>query len=64
MPIRSKWIPFKLKDIQALPLNQSGVYEIGKSDGDLVLYIGKSETCIRSRLLTHKEKSKFKNCTQ
>jgi len=63
MPIRNKWIPFKLKYIRALPLNQSGVYEIGKADGDIVLYIGKSASCIRSRVLTHKGETKFKGCT-
>lgn len=63
MPIKSKWIPFKKETIKALPLNQSGVYEVGKAEEDIVLYIGKSDTCIRARLLDHKEKTKFQKCT-
>lgn len=63
MPLRTKWIPFRMKDIKALPLDQSGVYEIGKAEGDIVRYIGKSASCIRSRILTHKGESKFRGCT-
>jgi hypothetical protein len=63
MPIRGRWIPFRMPEIRALPLNQTGVYEIGKAVGDKVLYIGKSNRCIRSRLLMHKEKTKFRVCT-
>ena len=63
MPIKSKWTPFTKVVIDVLPMNEAGVYELGKTKGDLVLYIGKSDTSIRSRLLDHKEKSKFKICT-
>ncbi len=63
MPIKAKWIPFKKEIIEALSLTESGVYEIGKARGDVVLYIGKSDTSIRARLLNHKEKSAFTACT-
>jgi hypothetical protein len=63
MPLRTKWIPFRLAEIRALPTNQSGVYEIGKSESDTVRYIGKSASCIRSRILTHKRETKFRGCT-
>ena len=63
MPIKAKWIPFKKEVIEALAMNESGVYEIGKARGNSVLYIGKSDKSIRSRLLNHKEKLAFKDCT-
>ena len=63
MPLRTKWIPFKLPEIRALQLSASGVYEIGKAEGDAVRYIGKSASCIRSRILTHKGETKFRGCT-
>jgi hypothetical protein len=63
MPIKAKWMPFTKLVIEGLPMNESGVYEVGKGIGNVVLYIGKSETSIRSRLLTHKEKTKFRGCT-
>ena len=63
MPLKTKWTPFKMDVIRALPRYQSGVYEVGKAVGDLVLYIGRSESCIRGRLLSHKEKTKFRSCT-
>ncbi len=63
MPIKAKWTPFKKVVIEALSLNESGVYEIGKARGNVVLYIGKTDKAIRSRLLEHKEKTKFVPCT-
>lgn len=63
MPLRTKWMPFKLTNIRALPLGQSGVYEIGKARGNVVLYIGKSASCIRARILRHKEEAKYAECT-
>jgi hypothetical protein len=63
MPIKANWVPFTKSVIEALSLTETGVYEIGKKQGDKVLYIGKSDRSIRSRLLTHKEKTKFKVCT-
>src|SRR3990172_3368936 len=63
MPIKADWVEFKIGAIKALALNESGVYEIGKKRGDVVLYIGKSDTSIRSRLLTHKAKVVFQGCT-
>lgn len=63
MPIKAKWIPFKKEVIEALSLTESGVYEIGKARGNVVLYIGKSDKSLRSRLLNHKEKVAFTACT-
>jgi len=63
MPIKAKWTPFTKLIIENLSLNESGVYEIGKQKGNIVLYIGKSDTSIRSRLLDHKEKTLFRACT-
>jgi hypothetical protein len=63
VPIKAKWIPFKKEIIEALSLSESGVYEIGKLKGDVILYIGKSDKSIRSRLLEHREKVAFVNCT-
>lgn len=63
MPIKAKCVPFKKELIEALSLAESGVYEIGKARGDVVLYIGKSDKSIRSRLLDHKEKTAFTVCT-
>ena len=63
MPIRNKWLLFKDTVIQDLPMRCSGVYEVGKARGNKVLYIGKSRSSIRSRLLTHKAKIEFQECT-
>ncbi|MFC1916580.1 hypothetical protein ACFLX1_00380 [Chloroflexota bacterium] len=63
MPIKAKWIEFKKEIIEYLALKESGVYEIGKAKGDVVLYIGQSDTSIRSRLLIHKGKTDFVACT-
>ena len=63
MPIKAKWIPFKKEIVEALAMKESGVYEIGKMQGDIVLYIGMSDTSIRSRLLTHTGETKFIGCT-
>ena len=63
MPLRTKWIPFTLPEIRALKPSVSGVYEIGKAEGDTVRYIGKSASCIRSRILTHKGETRFRGCT-
>lgn len=63
MPIKAKWIPFKKEIIEALSLSEAGVYEIGKARGNVVLYIGKSDKSIRSRLLTHKKEVPFTICT-
>ena len=63
MPIKAKWTPFTKEVIEALSMTETGVYEIGKQKGDVVLYIGKSDKSIRSRLLNHKEKTAFATCT-
>ena len=63
MPIKAKWILFRKEIIEALSTTETGVYEIGRARGNAVLYIGKSDKSIRSRLLNHKEKVAFKDCT-
>lgn len=63
MPIKADWIEFTIAHIKVLGLKDAGVYEVGKKQGDVVLYIGKSTSSIRSRLLKHKERIAFKYCT-
>ena len=63
MSIKAKWVPFKKEIIENLSLTESGVYEIGRARSNVVLYIGKSDKSIRSRLLNHKEKTAFATCT-
>ena len=63
MPIRNKWQPFKKVFLQELPKGETGVYEVGKAEGDIVSYIGKSDACIRQRLLIHRAESRFNGCT-
>lgn len=63
MPIKAKWVPFEENVIEALALREAGVYEIGKARGNAVLYIGKSDKSIRQRLLEHKGKTAFAECT-
>jgi len=63
VPIRNKWMPFTKLVIQDLPMRESGVYEVGKEQDDIVLYIGHSSSSMRSRLLIHKEKVDFLKCT-
>lgn len=63
MPIKNRWFPFKKPDIEDLPMRSCGVYEVGKARGNKVLYVGKSVSSIRARLLTHKAKIDFQECT-
>ena len=63
MPITAKWIPFNRASIEALAIKESGVYEVGKALGNIVLYIGRSEASIRGRMLTHKGETRFRGCT-
>ncbi len=63
MPIKAEWVEFTQTNIKYLGMNDAGVYEVGKKRGDVVLYIGKSTSSIRSRLLTHKAKTNFSSCT-
>jgi hypothetical protein len=62
MPIKAKWVPFKKEIIEALSMIETGVYEIGRARGNVVLYIRKSDKSIRSRLLSHKERAAFATC--
>ena len=63
MPIKAEWVECKIENIKSLALKESGVYEVGKKRGNVVLYIGMSDTSVRNRLLDHKEKAKFLPCT-
>jgi len=63
LPIKNKWFPFTKPVIEDLPMRSCGVYEVGKARGNKVLYIGKSVSSIRSRLITHKAKIEFQECT-
>jgi hypothetical protein len=51
------------KNVKSLSLTESGVYELGYKKTNEVIYIGKSETSIRARLLDHIEKKKFSGIT-
>jgi hypothetical protein len=63
VPIKATWILFRKEIIEALSTTETGVYEIGRARGNVVLYIGKSDKSVRSRLLTHKGKTAFAACT-
>ena len=63
MLINRVWRPFTKSDIKASSSEEAGVYEIGNAKGEVV-YIGKSESSIKSRLLKHKEKSRFRLAKQ
>jgi len=58
MPIqRNKWWPFTKLSIKSAP-KRAGIYELGDAKGEVV-YIGSSRTSIQSRLVLHKQKSRF-----
>lgn len=44
-------------------MQESGVYELGYKKSDKVVYIGRSASSIRSRLIDHKEKADFVGVT-
>ncbi len=53
----SNWHPFTKSETEKAPAYK-GVYQICDANNEIV-YIGSSETSIRSRLITHKAKTKF-----
>ncbi len=53
----SNWHPFTKSETEKAPAYK-GVYQICDANNEIV-YIGSSETSIRSRLITHKTKTKF-----
>ena len=63
MPIKAPWVEFKKEIIEALAVRESGVYELGYKKSDKVVYIGKSDDSIRSRLLDHKSRARFVRVT-
>jgi hypothetical protein len=63
MPIKAEWSDFTDSNIKYLSLDDAGVYEIGKKVGNVVLYIGKSNSSIRSRLKLRKKETAFSKCT-
>ena len=52
-----KWYPFTKSEVEKAPMCK-GVYQICDIKGEIV-YIGSSESSIRSRLIVHKAKAKF-----
>lgn len=60
MPIKAKWYNF---DHASLAPETSGVYEIGYESNGLVVYIGKSGTSIRSRVVSHTKRKDMGNAT-
>lgn len=62
MPIGTKWRPFK-DDVVDLTPEKSGAYELGYARTDTVVYIGSSETSIRSRLRSHRKRKRFMKVT-
>jgi hypothetical protein len=60
MPLTGKWYPFKDNVVDLAP-EQSGAYELGYKD--VVVYIGSSESSIRSRLCEHRKAKRFSRVT-
>ena len=55
--LRRERLPYTREQVRRLPLNRTGVYALWLPseipDAPDCLYVGKSETCIRRRLLEH-----------
>ena len=62
MPLGTKWRPFK-DDVVDLTPETAGAYELGYARTDTVVYIGSSETSIRSRLRDHRKRTRFMKVT-
>lgn len=60
MPIKAKWYNFNQATIAP---EVPGVYEIGYESNGLVVYIGKSGTSIRTRLVLHTKRKDMGNAT-
>lgn len=58
MPINQKWYSFTDEVVSLIP-EKSGVYELGNAKTDVVVYIGSSESSIRSRLREHRKMKRF-----
>ena len=56
MPIKADWYSF---DNVKLAPEASGVYELGYKSNGSVVYIGSSESSVRSRLVKHIERKDF-----
>lgn len=60
MPIKADWHSFS--EVTLAP-QTSGVYELGYKSNGTVVYIGSSESSIRSRLVKHIERKDFVGVT-
>jgi hypothetical protein len=60
MPLTGKWYPFKDEVVVTAP-EESGAYELGYRG--IVVYIGSSESSIRSRLRQHRKAKRFAKVT-
>jgi hypothetical protein len=58
MPIKADWLQFDLPTCRYCP-DSSGVYELGYATNGLVVYIGKSNSSVKSRLMKHIERKDF-----
>jgi len=57
----TKWYPFKDDSVDLAP-ETTGIYELGYNK--VIVYIGKAETSIKSRLCEHRKRKTFMKVTQ
>jgi hypothetical protein len=62
MPINRVWRPFTDVAVDCVP-EEAGVYELGSARTGGVVYIGSSETSVRSRLRSHRKMARFQRTT-
>ncbi len=62
MPIKADWKLFDLPTCRMCP-EDSGVYELGYATNGIVVYIGKSNSSLKSRLMKHIERKDFTDVT-
>lgn len=62
MPIKAEWKPFNLTICRMCP-EKAGVYEIGYAANGMVVYVGKSNSSLKSRLMKHIERKDFIDVT-
>ena len=62
MPLGTQWRPFKNDVVDSVP-EVPGAYELGYASSNTVVYIGSSETSLRSRLRSHRKRSRFMKVT-
>lgn len=60
MPIKARWYSFN--DANLAPA-EAGVYEVGYASNGMVVYIGKSGTSIKSRLVLHTKRKDLGDAT-